>query len=522
MGENARRNLTPEQRQTADTTRIETQYAAVDVVEEVTSALGRIGFADRSPGGFFGRTDFENARLNDMLDLVETADPADLESAGDALERATRALNRAAESLKGHVDATEWKGVGATEFQRYGRDLVRYASDLATYANAVGSQMKVASEGLTSVRNSKPPRDGRADPRRAEDFPPDERTQDNPEYTAAVKAEKHRQEAINQLNRLASYYAVSAQSLAAQEPPRMPRALAADVPRPRRTSQEPGGSEQGAGRAGPVDTSLQPRHGDRPEAVGTRQAGSVDTTTPSVVLPSSPSTPSPGSAMKLDNATAPPLLPSVPSTPPVTSPGGPSATSVTPVLPVVPGLAPNKAVPGKAVPGVSAGPKTVGGGPATPAAGRPGTEGAGKPVARRNEAAERAGVVGGTSAFGRGGSVGPVTSMGQQGPVAGRAAGRADGIVGGTPQRAASGAPGAFRGVPASNGIVGTPRGDSAASRSRTSGPSTGGVGPVGGRPGHRQPMREEEGNTSTRPDYLTEDEDTWAVRRRVVPPVIE
>jgi hypothetical protein len=61
----------------------------------------------------------------------------------------------------------------------------------------------------------------------------------------------------------------------------------------------------------------------------------------------------------------------------------------------------------------------------------------------------------------------------------------------------------AGRGTPSVNGVVGTPRG-----------------GPA---PRSQRPAGEDEENTgSERPDYLVEDEETWAVRRRgAVPPVI-
>jgi hypothetical protein len=63
-------------------------------------------------------------------------------------------------------------------------------------------------------------------------FPKDERVDSNDEYAAAVKVEKNRQEAINQMNRLSSYYAVSQEQLAALEPPKFKTMPDVGVPRP--------------------------------------------------------------------------------------------------------------------------------------------------------------------------------------------------------------------------------------------------------------------------------------------------
>ncbi|URN17824.1 hypothetical protein MW084_19925, partial [Streptomyces sudanensis] len=225
------KNLTPEQSQSQAASQIQARFTTTDQLERFSAKLGFFGF-DSGPGGFFGKTDFENAPLNAMLDLLEAANPSDLEAAGTALEAARKALNDAARDLKKDAAAVELKGEAGTEFQRFAADLATYTYNLASFANVVGAQMKVASTGLASVRNARPPRDNRPDPKKPTDFPPSERTADNEEYQKAVKAERDRQEAINQMNRLASFYAVSESTLASQEPPKFPERLKVDVPPP--------------------------------------------------------------------------------------------------------------------------------------------------------------------------------------------------------------------------------------------------------------------------------------------------
>ncbi|MFI1889537.1 hypothetical protein [Streptomyces jumonjinensis] len=600
MGDNANPDLTHEQQQATDTSRIEGQFVATDAIERATAMLEKIGFGNGSgPGGFFGKTDFEGARLNAMLDLLETADPAELENAGDALQRARTALNKAADELDAFVKATEWKGESGNEFRRYGGELARYAGDLGTFANAVGTQMKVASEGLASVRNARPPRDNRADPKKPEAFPPSERKEDNAEYKAALKAEKDRQEAINQMNRLASFYAVSQESLAGQEPPRMPGALTTAVPRPYGAWEDDRASTATSSRGERSPSSAQEAVAPPTriaDAGGTPQsdvAGLLTALAPATPSPVQPSPPVPGpdTSMVIDSVTAPPAPPTAPVTPTAPVAPAPGAPTPGPVPPMAPGMSSpvqNKAVQAQGGPGVS----RAGGPSSASAQGRGAIGAGGVPAAKYAESAGRSGVIGGApgaagggSAAGRAGAVGPMgggapaagragaVGPSGQSPMAGRAgsgssagspAGRAGGIVGGTPQRAtgaASGpriprgtvigaegaAPGRSapprtgqsgvigagpangvsqptgRGTPSTKGIVGTPSNGGTGSRPVAGGFTTGGSGLVGGRPGHRQPDGEErESSGSARPDYLTEDEETWAVRRRAVPPVIE
>ncbi|RBL87198.1 hypothetical protein DDE05_05190, partial [Streptomyces cavourensis] len=107
--------------------------------------------------------------------------------------------------------------------------------------------------------------------------------------------------------------------------------------------------------------------------------------------------------------------------------------------------------------------------------------------------------------------------------------GQGNGIVGGTPQRTVSGTSGTggARGVPRGT-VIGAPGASGSALRgasgSGAKGFTAGGTGLVRGPAGKRKSDRKDEEDTgSTRPDYLTEDEETWAAGRRgVVPPVVE
>lgn len=184
-----------------------------------------------SPGGF-GRTSFEGYDLNAMIDIVESANPETLESAATALVDARDAINDAADELSRNLGNVDWEGEAHTAFYTWGMNLTTTALALASYTDEVGTQVLAASSGLASVRKSMPPRDSRIDPKKVDDIPTPQRVEGNEEYTAAVKAEKDRQEAINQMYRLASFYTVSSGMMELAEEPEFPKMPDVGVPEP--------------------------------------------------------------------------------------------------------------------------------------------------------------------------------------------------------------------------------------------------------------------------------------------------
>ncbi|MFJ4525262.1 hypothetical protein ACIP4Y_30640 [Streptomyces sp. NPDC088810] len=159
----------------------------------------------------FGKRDLD---LNKMIDLVEATDPEDLESSGKALWDARDAIKKAADDLKANIDQVPWVGVSGEAFRSWGENLVTNTHHLSEFAGAAGDQITAAAVGLAAVRGAMPARDTRADPKRPEKFTEAEKTANAKDYAAAVQVEKDRQEAINQMNRLSSYYAVSEEVLA--------------------------------------------------------------------------------------------------------------------------------------------------------------------------------------------------------------------------------------------------------------------------------------------------------------------
>lgn len=191
-----------------------------------------------SPGGF-GNTSFEGYDLNAMIDIVESANPETMESAATALVDARDAINDAANELSRNLGNVDWEGEAHTAFYTWGMNLTTTALALATYTDEVGTQVLAASSGLASVRKSMPPRDSRLVPKKVDDIPTPQRVEGNEEYTAAVKAEKDRQEAINQMYRLASFYTVSSGMMELAEEPVFPQMPAVGVPEPDPSLRDP-------------------------------------------------------------------------------------------------------------------------------------------------------------------------------------------------------------------------------------------------------------------------------------------
>lgn len=552
MSDGRPENLTPAQQRVQDRAQVTIQIAQTDISEAVRKGMP---FA----GPPTGRTSFEGVELNTMIDLVENTRPEDLESAGKALWAARDAISKAAEELDTYLEGVDWQGESGTAFRAFGKGLVAHARELGDFAEVAGTQITVAGTGLASVRSAMPPRDGRQVRKSPDDIELPARTADNPEYQAALKVEKNRQEAINQINRLASYYSVSGQRLEGQEPPRFEKLLPIDMPPPAGGFGLPGAPE-GSSRDGSIagsgtgqSYSVRTVTGE-PEATNTSGGRpAVDALGPAPVLN--------GNTATEINSVAPPQTPlPITSTPPAPAPT-PPAGQPSAVPPVALGLTNPLSRGTQRATGPTGMPRTVGqSGPGTgkaqsigagpaakgqggPAVGRPGPMGGGTspftgrpPGGSPSPAAGHAGVTGGRPMVGQGGTPG----------IGAPRAGGSNGIVGGTPQhaspnRAAAGGAGQ-RGViggggpsaaasrtggraapaPGANGVVGAAR-KAAAGGPNTKGFTAGGAGLVRGPAGRRNSGCEDEDNGSTRPDYLTEDEETWnAVRRGAVPPVVE
>jgi len=264
-----------------------------------------------------GVSDFENHELNDMIDMVASARPKDLENAANGFWDARDAIWSAADELLGNIGRIDWHGEAATAFHNWASDLVNHSYELGFFADTVATQVSAAGIGLDSVQRSMPPRDTRP-----KNLPLAEQIKADPDGLLARHVENNRQEAVNLMNKLASYYAVSEQNLRAQDGPTFGKMPDMGVPRASTTpvtKDDVGGHQTslahgsgtrqmheysvstpvGPGAAGsdPGTTlhhvaapSDQRVHLDPPQHVGTN-IDSVNTLPPDTVKPTVPVTP---------------------------------------------------------------------------------------------------------------------------------------------------------------------------------------------------------------------------------------
>ncbi|RSN52303.1 hypothetical protein DMH12_19805 [Streptomyces sp. WAC 04229] len=511
-----------------------------------------------------GRTNFENHDLNEMVDLVEQTNPEDLESSGKALWDARDAIKDAAKELEGHIGNVRWVGESGEAFRKWGRSLVTSTYGLSTFAGGAGDQITAAAVGLAAVRKAMPPRDTRPGSKalRPEQLPTPKQVEGNNEYAEAVRVEKDRQEAINQMNRLSSYYAVSEQQLTALEPPKFTTMPDVGVPKPTRDLRDGAPIASGSGgvqesRTGSISDShstidmedpAPPQDTDgtvvSPHGITDETAYAdvpVGTTIDSAAIPTLPTAPIAGHTLP---TTLPPAEGSGPTAPFTTGYGSP----VTPARSVrdrggPAGVKPPLSAQGRVPPS--------GAGNGGPSSGRPVNQGplnqvgraapAGQPVAKGGTSGVgpspmRQGVSGGTPRANPTAAPrptgGPVTGARSSGVVGGRPGGSSGAAERNSPRfprgtvvgaEAASGAqPGKGRSA-TQPGITGVPAGRNSAAGAERNGMTRGGAGLVrgpGGR-GRRRDDRTEEG--AQRPDYLVEDEETHLPTnlRRDVPPVV-
>ncbi|WP_371584096.1 hypothetical protein [Streptomyces sp. NBC_01314] len=577
-----------DKRHEADFDRVEGQNGVADIVRGfedrpqagLLNRMVRSAFVDSSLGRTIAdRTDFEKRdfSLNQLIDLVEQTEPEDLESSGKALWDARDAIKAAADELEGHIENVHWVGESGDAFRKWGSSLVTNAHHLSDFSGSAGDQITAAAVGLASVRGAMPSRDPEPSRKRPEHFTEAEKVADKSEYTAAVRVEKDRQEAINQMNRLASYYAVSEEVLASlpakDKAPEFTAMPDVGVPRPAK-EYRPGESASGAnGESGTAtvlghhatvtddatrhgvsdnprftkDITGKTTHPDEPVRTNIDGVGTLppSTTTPvSGHTPSAWSTPAPGGGQSgmFEGSLGTPVSNS-------TSGRNPGGTG---------GLRTPASAQGRTVP-----PGSINSGPGRSTAQGPANQmgratSTGQPTARGLAPGSHSSPMGRAVTGGAprvGGTAAPRTN---NGPVTG--AGRANGVVGGQPRAATrasaqggariprgtvvGGQEGANSGLatgrPGQHGAFGSPgstarssasatppRGGAAASEAVTGRPTArnsvagaerngltrGGAGLVRG-PGHAAPGDDGNAQGSPRPDHRVEDGETHLPNR--------
>ncbi|MFD9488256.1 hypothetical protein ACFWBX_30685 [Streptomyces sp. NPDC059991] len=451
--------------------------------------------------------EFEGMSLEALNAMLASAKPAELTGAAETLAAAAPDIADIARDLRWYIDQVKWHGAGGDAFREWGRGMVSETLVLAEYAGVVGQEMAHAGQALTEAKAAVPASDGMcyADPEKEK---------------ARLKALGPKtNEAINQLNRLSSYYNASKDRISAQPEPKF-APLPADggvlEGKTRYGSGESGGGATGGASTGHPSSTVGGAHGyGTTGTTGTTSSPSHHTSVASTLTPHEPA----GTAIDSVTVTPPPETTARPTVP----------TGPTPVQGQTPVLTP---------PPVLSGPLGKGG-LERPTMSRVGVPGEGPSGGRSAGSLRGPGIARPSGLPGTargitpegitGGRPTPTTGRGStprlpMGTVVGEE--RAGTGMGRGPMGGGMGhGPGAARGAAGMGGrrLASEPGGTVGAPRASLGGRgefTPGGTGLVNG---NKRGTDRRRSTSSEAPDYLVEDEETWAVdHRKVVPPVVD
>ncbi|MEV7126560.1 translation initiation factor IF-2 [Streptomyces sp. NPDC093260] len=260
-----------------------------------------------------------------MLAWLDQANSGEVQAAASRLATAATEIQKIGEQLKVRPQVVEWKGEGAEAFRSWANELANSALRLADFSKAAGEQLGHVSTAIATAQASIP-RDTKGaqanlDAATAAHNDPDSaaiRAKSASEL-AALKAnqEKVRQEAADQMRKLAQSYQASSTHMNTLERPKFPPPPAAIAP-PKPVEQNedlarPGAASASHGTGGGSSTSglagtagsTRTEHKDVVTS-GSHVHPDVATRGGSTPHPSKPPTITPDAHVGIDTVSAPP------------------------------------------------------------------------------------------------------------------------------------------------------------------------------------------------------------------------
>lgn len=486
-------------------------------------------------------THFEGYSHEQLWAMVSAINPEAVKSRATSLTTAATTIAEIGEALKNHK-VTGWEGDAALAFQNWVSRAGSATLRLSDYSKVGGEYMTLAAQVMIEAKRDAEYDAGataklQANLDAAKEFHNDPDALKIGQQSYSTLTGNH-QRAIDALTKLAQRYEESAKEMGSAEVPTFPPPPGDFVPQTDQYSSDyaqrggdvannggtsyaaassPGGiaNEPGwvSGSDPRRDNALSPTIGPgatTPGPVAPDRNVDVDldhvATLPDTSLPPTTSIPGPG---PVPGGPTPGGTPPSLTLPPMIGGGGPGLPGIGPGgLP--PGIAPGGKVGGKIGGLAPVLPRDAGivGGRQVPVSGPSGSIPRGTVIGEGMQGGGRGMMGGGMGGGGLGGSHGvPGGSMAGR-----RLAMEQGGVVGG--RQPGVGGRSTTGGQPFTQGGSGLVRNGS-------------GAGPVGGAMGHggvgaRSAGRRRDEQGGERPDYLSEDEETWQANRRVVPPVID
>ncbi|MFJ3931911.1 hypothetical protein [Streptomyces sp. NPDC090029] len=493
----------------------------------------------KDPGSIPGprTTDFEAQTHDALLAMIKGANSESAAELAQRLSKASSVITRVGEGMKAHMTRVVWQGEGGESFRDWGHKAVMATLELGGYTQKAADVFEEVATALAHAKAAVPPRDGAAEAREESARELLHAARKDPGsgnaevdalkmLTGAQTAQEHRRlEAADQLRKLGQTYTHSGQRIQSMPLPEFPPPPGEFVPEAQYLHQESHRNEVSYSAGGASALRAAPASVGEAE-LGSAGSSSGASSAPRTGSPAERLVEAPSVSTRLDSVgtlppptTAGPGPAPAPGPSPVRSEGFPPLLGGAPPLTAGPVGGPTQgraAASGRSLPGTGGGtgrptggtPGIVGGRPMPPAPGRAaGGIPRGLVVGGEQQAMGRAPL--GQGAAGAGGRA--PASPAATGTGGRRVAGETGGVMGGRPSQ-----PGAAVGRTA--GATGT-----GPSRSSSTGNARPSVGAGGVPPQGRKNERTEERDKRKRPDYLTEDEETWlSDNRRVVPPVID
>ncbi|MDX5576895.1 hypothetical protein PV779_52775 [Streptomyces sp. ID01-9D] len=474
-----------------------------------------------------GSTSFEGMSHKQMIAWLDQANSAAVQGVADRLSSAAKEISKIGEELKIRPQIVKWKGEGADSFRTWSADLANATLRLGEFSKDASNRLGETATAIAQAKAAipRPTGDPEASLKAAES------ARNDPDSAGLIKKlNGEREAAAAEMRKLSQTYSHSVAQLDNLKRPTFPpppQVIAPDATDRSVSEAAYGGASRPSG-SGPDYRSIDAR----PVGQDVLSTGSVKPVGPTVlptafppvvpepvdmridgtaVLPDTPSVQTPTTVAPSHGGRNDVVLPPVSGGPPVTGQGPVSRTSVgmgnkplgsvrSPALPTTAGAVPNR--PGGRTP-LSSG--IIGGRPVPPTTGQvPGLP-RGTVVGGEGSTAARAPMAHGT---GSGAGGGP-----QNGIIGGRRlASESGGVVGGRGHQSAN-----VGARPFTSGGTGLVRPASTGDR------SGGAVGRAGAQGPQAKAAKRRNENGQQRPDYLTEDEETWQQGgRRVTPPVID
>ncbi|MEU3670076.1 WXG100 family type VII secretion target [Streptomyces virginiae] len=477
---------------------------------------------------------FESYTHAQLYAMIAALDDEVVSAQGTQLTEAAKTIKEIGTNLKNHK-VKGWEGEAAEAFQNWVNQAGNATLVLADYSEAGGKYLTQTAQVMREVKpkngtGDMPKYSASAEASLKEDLATSREYHNDPDAVqlgqqAWSKLSGDHARAVDAMNKLSGSYEQSSTQMDKATIPTFPPPPPVFVPPDIGTDMERSRSEGGSGSASYPGGASSAAGGNgftsEPGSVSANQPKS-DSTVPPVSVPATPDR-----EVDVDLDTVGTLPP--PTTPPVTTtPGLPPTTG--PVGPTPGPFVPPVTVPpvgGLKGPGPFGTPPGLGPYPGTGGPGIPG----GKVIGTPGLPPRDAGITGGrpvtstgpTSGIPRGTVIGEGSQAGR--PMGGGLGHGAGGHYGGSQ----AGLPGGRRLASEPGGVMGGRQAGAvgrpiAAGQPFTQGGSglvRNGAGPVG-HAGTQTPGRRRDGQESERPDYLTEDEETWQGTRRVAPPVID